>query len=1135
MNSRLGRVATIAVLSALAVLVVSSVASAQWRQERIRLPYWQLSDGSVQTSSVHRPLMAAPDRLLVGLEQPSGIMLSPLAARRFPRNPGRIADAVGGRIKRFLGGGSLAVVDLPVGSDLYAAADKLRRAGAVFVEPDGEVYLERLPNDPRYPEQHHHPQIKSPAAWDVTIGSRQVVIAVIDSGIDLLHPDLADSIWVNPREIPGNGIDDDKNGYIDDWRGWDFYEGTNNPRPKPDGKDNDGNGEPDDQVSHGTLVAGLAAAIGNDGYGTAGVAWRATIMALKVFPDDGTTSVSTVVEAIDYAVDNGADIINLSIGAPYFESFSDPIARAYQSGIVVVCASGNDGKALTDSSSSWVSPVCNDGPSAADNYVLGVGAVNREDKRTWYTNYDMSSRDYVDVCAPGSELFGPVYYDETGRFPHLSKYFGTNTGTSFAAPLVSGLAALVLTKNPGYRPAQVYAAIRNSADNIDGKNPGYEGTLGTGRINAGRALGQVLPPAKVTDFEAFDTPDDDGGSITLTWTRSADDGGGASSVTGYVVLRREGTTGSFKRVAVLPSGTTRYDDTDVSDGTMYYYIVRATDGSLTSDSPIAGPVTSANDGAPPVVEKLPVVDRPDDDGGAIVLDWSDYTPPGDFAAYRIYRHSRRFTSTAGVGVLVTITNPATKRWVDETVRDGVDYYYAVGVRDVAANEERAVRSVGPVQSYPNRNITFGPGLLFMGPAAVPADRDPATLLSVTPAQLKLARWHPTGSPPYVHYKPGAVPELLKLGLGRGFWVLLDKATVVQPTGAAAPAGDFSIELGPGWHQLANPFFSPLDFGASTVTYGTNTMDLASAERSQVLRSVAWVYSTQAQRYQMAYPDVGQRLSLIPPWSGFWVNVVKPCTLTLVRSTTGEVASAGSSVCGDGWRAPILLRAAGMVDDTGLVGTAETEFCLPAPPPIDDRPQLRLTVANRDEKVAAHAVSLGAGSAGKWTWNLDAQNLPPNSEVELSVPDLSTLPPEYTAILHDPLAGKSVHLRTVSGYRFMTRDETSRRLQLSVEKRAAGVLVIGTLGAQAGAGAGAQVVFSLSQPARTSIEVVNIAGRSVRLIEDDHLRLAGNHTIVFDGRNSHGAAVPGGRYLVIVKAVADDGQQARRMVAFNLSR
>ena len=118
---------------------------------------------------------------------------------------------------------------------------------------------------------------------------------------------------------------------------------------------------------------------------------------------------------------------------------------------------------------------------------------------------------------------------------------------------------------------------------------------------------------------------------------------------------------------------------------------------------------------------------------------------------------------------------------------------------------------------------------------------------------------------------------------------------------------------------------------------------------------------------------------------------------------------------------------------------------------------------------------------------------------------------------------------------MTRDETSRRLQLSVEKRAAGVLVIGTLGAQAGAGAGAQVVFSLSQPARTSIEVVNIAGRSVRLLEDDHLRLAGNHTIVFDGRNSHGAAVPGGRYLVIVKAVADDGQQARRMVAFNLSR
>ncbi|MFO7946968.1 MAG: S8 family serine peptidase [Armatimonadota bacterium] len=1126
---------TLHLFAIILALLVTATAQAAPR-ETVHLPYWPGHGGQVRTAAAGRPLVAAADRLLVGLPR----TVAPQATRQ---RSVQIASTVRGTVTHILAGGRLAVVELPEGTDLLEAAGRLSRTGATFVEPDLVVETTRTPNDPRYDDQYYLPQINAPGAWDIRTRADDVVIAVVDSGVDLDHPDLADNIWTNPGEIPNNGKDDDGNGFVDDYYGWDFDSENNDPSPSPDGKDNNGDGEADEQVSHGTLVSGIAAAVGNNSFGTAGVAWSAKIMAVQVFPDDGSTYVSTVVKGIDYAVDNGADIINLSIGSSYDGGFSPPIERAYESGICVISAAGNGSDELTASSSTWVSPVCNDGPDPlSDNYVLGVAAVDQSDRVAWYTNFDNSGGNFVDVSAPGSAILGPAYHDPS--VSGFSSYFYTNTGTSFACPMASGLAALILAKNPGFSPAQVYAAIRGSADDIDSLNPGYEGMMGTGRLNCGRALGQDLPPAPVTSFVAADTEGDDGGSITLTWTKSSDDGGGSNSVTGYIILRREGDSGQFEQIAELPAGTTTYEDTNVSDGTEYYYIVRTTDGSKHSDSSTEGPVTSKNDAPPPVVTDLSVADVPDDNGGSIQLDWSGYTPPADFAAYHVYRSERDFSSTSDMAPLKTITNPNTTRMVDAT-EDGTDYYYAVGVADVAGNENHSIRATGPVQSYPNNDITVGPGLLFMGPAAVPADRDPATLLNIPPEDLQLAKWDPTEEG-YITYSPGSIPELLKLKLGQGFWVLLDRATTINPAGATAPAGDFSIDLTPGWHQLANPFFGPLDFAASTVTYQSNTMDLASAENAGIMRSFAWVYSAQLEDYELAYPDLGQNTSLIPPWTGFWVHALTPCTLTLARPTgvsgadTMAVKPQAVSTMTDvpwagGWNTRIALHVEGVTETSNIIGTANESYSIPAPPPINKRPCIRLSGANADLDGSDYGVALGAKTDDSWTWNLKVDNLTRGARARVSLPDLSDLPNDYVAMLHDPAAGESRYLRTTSDYDF-TAHTDSRTLQLVVQPRqAGGSLVISTLSVQQTAGSGMNIVFSLSHPCHTSVEVLNIAGRSVAAVEQDTLRLAGNHNILFDGRNSHGAALPSGRYLVKVQARSETGQQVQRLMAVNYNR
>ncbi|MEA1871397.1 MAG: S8 family serine peptidase [Candidatus Bipolaricaulota bacterium] len=285
-------------------------------------------------------------------------------------------------------------------------------------------------------------RIEAPQAWERTTGSQEVVVAVIDSGIDTTVPHLAGKIWTNPNEIPGNGIDDDRNGYIDDIHGWDF-------------RDEDASSLTGSKIHwHGTFVAGIIAS----------VAPGIRIMDLRFLDSRNLfygSDWKRFVAAIDYAVDNGADIINLSVyanGKPP-RILEQAMQQARQHGVVVVGIAGNDGK----------SQVCY---PAKYSSVLAVTATDREDHLASFSNYGSE----VTVTAPGEKI--------TSFFP--GGVAGTSSGTSFAAPHVSGTLALILSSHPGITPSRAITLLERTS--FDLGSSGNDRQFGAGLIDAGRAV-----------------------------------------------------------------------------------------------------------------------------------------------------------------------------------------------------------------------------------------------------------------------------------------------------------------------------------------------------------------------------------------------------------------------------------------------------------------------------------------------------------------------------------------------------------------------------------------------------------------------------------------------------------------------
>jgi subtilisin family serine protease len=222
--------------------------------------------------------------------------------------------------------------------------------------------------------------IDGPEAWDITTGNSNVVVAVLDSGVDYNHPDLTSNVWINLGEIAGNGVDDDANGYIDDINGWDFV---------------DDDYDPIDSNNHGTHVAGTIAAVGNNNTGITGVSWSARIMVLRFLDAFGSGSVADAIEAIDYAIDKGAKVINASYGSyTYSAAERDAIVRARNAGILFVAAAGNDNWNNDSGTKHY--------PSSYDlANIIAVAATDQSDSRAYFSNYGATS---VDVAAPGTSI-----------------------------------------------------------------------------------------------------------------------------------------------------------------------------------------------------------------------------------------------------------------------------------------------------------------------------------------------------------------------------------------------------------------------------------------------------------------------------------------------------------------------------------------------------------------------------------------------------------------------------------------------------------------------------------------------------------------------------------------------------------
>lgn len=355
--------------------------------------------------------------------------------------------------------------------DLYTKAKRISQNPDVLsVEANVYYYLNAMPDDPDMDKQyglHNTGQtrgkkgadIDAPEAWEINTGSKDVLVGVIDTGIDYSHPDLAPNMWTNPNESGldeegndkrYNGIDDDDNGYIDDYRGWDFVNNDNDPK---------------DDHNHGSHCAGVIGASGDNGVGITGVNWKVSLVGLKIFDSAGGSTTAAILEGVEYATLIGVDISSNSWGGgAYSQGMYNAIKDARDAGILFVAAAGNSGR----DADKYVNY-----PSGYElDNIISVAATDHKDKLAGYSNYGKTT---VDVAAPGSDVYSTV---TNGRYQKMS-------GTSMATPHVAGLAALIKSTFPEIDYLGIKSRILKGVDPL----PQLKSKLVTGgRINALKSL-----------------------------------------------------------------------------------------------------------------------------------------------------------------------------------------------------------------------------------------------------------------------------------------------------------------------------------------------------------------------------------------------------------------------------------------------------------------------------------------------------------------------------------------------------------------------------------------------------------------------------------------------------------------------
>jgi serine protease len=465
---------------------------------------------SAQTdaTAVRQVAEAMPGRVRVKLRVDAGQasqILAPAAERfgitsiRAWINPALIHSSTVPH-KSAVGSGSVAAIERGLARIIevtYSATDlpavvAARLASLPEVEYAEPVYPRRIsyvPNDPYISVQWYLEHIHAFEAWEAVRADSSIMIAIVDTGVDMIHPDLAGAIYVNPgesgldeggRNRRTNGRDDDGNGLTDDWHGYDFG-GTDGYNP-----DND----PTPQHYHGTHVAGIAAARGDNNIGIVGIAYGATLLPVKISDDarDSDPMLTAGFDGIKYAADMGARIINCSWGGPgRSQAEQEVIDYATARGSLVVAAAGNEGIRTDIFPSSY-------------RGVLSVASVMKSDTRSVFSNFNAN----VGITAPGDEIYSTVPTSS------LSNGYMSASGTSMATPIVAGTAALVASKYPELGPEQIAAVLRATSDDISNQNPTQNNLLGRGRINVERAVvvGPNTVAAAITSYEINDANED---------------------------------------------------------------------------------------------------------------------------------------------------------------------------------------------------------------------------------------------------------------------------------------------------------------------------------------------------------------------------------------------------------------------------------------------------------------------------------------------------------------------------------------------------------------------------------------------------------------------------------------------------
>lgn len=348
--------------------------------------------------------------------------------------------------------------------DLCAKLIKRGKVGTCA--PNYVVSVNTAPNDPKYSELYAHQKINSEAAWNITTGRDDVIAAVIDTGIDYTHPDLAENIWTNSGEIAGDGIDNDGNGYIDDVHGYDFR---------------NEDGDPMDDNGHGTHVAGTIAGRGNNGIGVTGISWKAKLIAAKFLGADGSGSLASAIKAIHYLVDLKNRGVNIRVinnswgGGGFVQSLKSAIEETNAVDMIFAAAAGNESN-NNDSNPSY--------PAGYDvANVVSVASTDRDDNASSFSNYGAQS---VDIAAPGSAI--------VSTYP--GNKYATLSGTSMATPHVTGALVLYMANNSGASAQTAITALLSSGDPLSTLNGivRTQSRLNVGRLLQGGSIDPALPP-----------------------------------------------------------------------------------------------------------------------------------------------------------------------------------------------------------------------------------------------------------------------------------------------------------------------------------------------------------------------------------------------------------------------------------------------------------------------------------------------------------------------------------------------------------------------------------------------------------------------------------------------------------------